>query len=73
MDLSQFVEIRPVVMEGEPDAHNVFLVVGPQYFCLTPYGEATHEGAEAIAKMLLHALEKLVETAPPERDGDSDG
>ena len=57
--LRKFIDIKPVVVDGEPDAHNVFLHVTNQRFCLTPYAE-TKDDAEWMADMLAVALERIV-------------
>ena len=44
-EMEKYVEIRPVVIEGQPDAHNVFLKVTNQSFCVTPYGCETKDEA----------------------------
>jgi hypothetical protein len=62
-EMEKYVEIRPVVMEGSPDAHNVFLKVTNQSFCVTPYGCETKEDAEWSRDMLCVALEKIVADA----------
>lgn len=58
--LEKFVTIQPVVVEGEPDAHNVFLQVTNQRFCVTPYACESKEDAEWTKDMLCTALEKIV-------------
>ena len=58
--LRKFIEISPVVVEGEPDAHNVILKVTNQSFCVTQHGCETKELAEWTADMLCVALEKIV-------------
>ena len=59
--MEKFVEIRPVIMEGYPDAHHVFLKVGNQQFCVSPDGCETKEEAEWTRDMLCIALAKVVE------------
>ena len=59
--LRKFIEIKPVVVQGEPDAHNVFLQVTNQRFCVTSYACETKEDAEWTADMLCVALEKIVQ------------
>ena len=61
MSISKYVQIRPVVMEDFPDAHNVFLVVGNQSFCVTPYAMETKTSAEMMAEMLRLALQCIVD------------
>lgn len=58
--IMKYTEILPVVMEGSPDAHNVFLKVTNQRFCVTQYGCDTKEEAEWTRDMLCVALEKIV-------------
>lgn len=58
--VEKFIDIKPVVMEGFPDAHNVFLQVTNQRFCVTPYGCDTKEDAEWMRDMLAVALERIV-------------
>lgn len=59
-EMEKYVEIRPVVMESYPDAHNVFLKVTNQSFCVTQYACETKEGAEWMRDMLCVALAKIV-------------
>ena len=59
--VAQYVQIRPVVMEDFPDAHNVFLVVGNQRFCVTPHAMETRDGAELMAEGLRQALQCIVD------------
>lgn len=56
-----FTHIKPVIMEDCPDAHNVFIVVEGQRFCITQYGCDTLEEAEWIRGELCMALAKMVE------------
>lgn len=58
--LKTYIDIQPCVVEGEPDAHNVFLQVTNQRFCVTPYASETKEMAEWMRDMLCVALEKIV-------------
>lgn len=62
-EMEKYVEIRPVVMEGFPDAHNVFLKVTNQRFCVTPYACETRENAEWTRDMLCVALAKIAADA----------
>jgi hypothetical protein len=59
--MMQFTEIRPVVMEDTPDAHNVFLVVGGQQFMVSQFGCETKQEAEWMRDQLCQALENIVE------------
>ena len=68
--VAKYTEIRPVVMEDFPDAHNVFLVVGGQSFCVTPYACDTKSDAEWTQIQLRIALTKvLVEQTAAAVDG----
>jgi hypothetical protein len=58
--IKRYTDVQPVVMEGFPDAHNVFLQVTNQRFCVTPHGCESKEGAEWMRDMLCIALEKIV-------------
>lgn len=62
-EMEKYVEIRPVTIEGHPDAHNVFLKVTNQSFRVTPYGCETKEEAEWTRDMLCVALGKVVSDA----------
>ena len=64
-EMEKYVEIRPVVMEGSPDAHNVFLKVTNQSFCVSHYGCETKEDAEWMRDMLCVALAKIVADSVP--------
>ena len=55
----EYTEVRPVVVEDEPDAHTVWLVVGVQQFCLANHSE-TKKGAEWTRRMLSAALGRIV-------------
>ncbi len=57
----KYVEIKPVVMLGEPDAHHVSLVSTNQSFCVSPDGCKTLERAEWMRDMLCVALSKIVD------------
>lgn len=59
--LLKFITIMPCVVEDSPDAHNVFLQVTNQRFCVTPYACDTKEDAEWTRDMLVTALWKIVE------------
>src|SRR4051794_22931682 len=58
-DMVRYVEIAPVVQDGFPDAHHVFLHVTNQRFCVTPYACETKEDAEWTRDMLCVALAKI--------------
>lgn len=59
--LERFIELRPCVVDGSPDAHNVILHVTNQEFCVTPYACDTKEDAEWTRDQLCVALEKLIQ------------
>ncbi len=61
--MERYVTIAPVVMEGFPDAHNVFLQVTNQRFCVSPYGCDTKDDAEWLRDMLCIALAKVAADA----------
>ncbi len=68
--MERYVEIKPVVMRGWPDAHNVFLKATNQSFCVSPYGCESKEDAEWVRDMLCVALAKIVadNSLPPTGD-----
>jgi hypothetical protein len=59
--MQKYTLILPVVMEDFPDAHNVFLQVTNQRFCVTPHGCETKKEAEWIQVALCVALAQVVE------------
>lgn len=59
-EMEKYVEIQPVVIEGFPDAHNVFLKATNQRFCISQYGCETKDKAEWLRDMLCVALAKIV-------------
>ncbi len=59
--MKKYTLVQPVVMEGFPDAHNVFLQVTNQRFCVSPHGCDTKEDAEWMQDQLCVALAKLVD------------
>lgn len=63
LEMLKYTEIAPVVDEDWPDAHNVFLKVTNQRFCVTPHGCETKEQAEWHRDMLCIALTKIVNDA----------
>ena len=58
--IKKFTYICPVVMDGFPDAHHVFLQVDHQRFCVSPHGCDTKEDAEWTRDMLCIALERMI-------------
>lgn len=62
-EMEKYVTISPVVMDGHPDAHNVFLQVGNQRFTVSQYGCETKDEAEWMRDMLCVALAKVVADA----------
>ena len=63
-DMERYTDIQPVVMEGFPDAHHVFLQVTNQRFCVSPHGCEMKEEAEWMREMLCVALAKVVADQP---------
>lgn len=59
-DRKGFVEIRPCVVEGEPDACTVWFKVGVQEFCITPIACEDREHAEWFKQMFVKALDALL-------------
>ena len=58
-EMEGYVKIQPVVMEGFPDAHNVFLQVANQRFQVDAFACETKEDAEWMRDMLCIALAKV--------------
>lgn len=59
-DIPYCIECRPCVVEDAPDAHNVFLVIGNQQFCVTPYALDNLDEAQGMAGMLGSAINRLI-------------
>lgn len=57
--MEKYTRVSPCVVEGEPDAHNAFLVVDNQSFCITSLACDTKEEASWMCWMLAKALEKI--------------
>lgn len=57
--IQKYTEIRPCVVEGQPDAHTVWLKVDHQAFCITPQAYPLKE-SQWMADMLGKALERIV-------------
>jgi len=58
-EMEKYVEIRPVVVDGSPDAHNVILKVTNQHFTIGPFASDTKEEAEWVRDMLCVALARI--------------
>jgi len=71
-EMEKYVEIQPVVMDGYPDAHNVYLKVTNQRFQVSPYGCETREHAEWTRDMLCVALAKIVADAQSPQESGSE-
>ena len=56
-----YTEKRKIAVEDCPGAHDVWLVVGVQSFCVTPAGCETKDEAELMQKMLATAISKIIE------------
>ncbi len=48
-EMEKYVEIRPVILQGWPDAQNVFLKVSNQEFRVTPHSCETRQEAEFMS------------------------
>lgn len=60
-DLKQkYTLSSPVVVQDEPDAHNVYLQVGNQRFCVTPMHCESIEETNHMQTMLANALAALL-------------
>jgi hypothetical protein len=59
----QYVEARPVYVQGAPDAQNVFLKVGHQSFCVTKYAADDGETAAWFCDQLCIALARIIHDA----------
>jgi len=57
---AKYTFIKPCCVEGEPDAHTVWLKVGNQLFCVTPQACDTEQDAEWFRNMLAGALASVV-------------
>lgn len=57
---SKYTAATQCVMEGEPDAHNVWLKVGVQSFCVTPHAVEDLESAELCRKQLAQAIVGII-------------
>jgi len=63
--MEKYTLILPVADEDFPDAHNVFLQVTNQRFCITPHGCESKEQAKWLQGQLCVALAKIVENSKP--------
>ena len=63
----EFTFLKPCIVENEPDAHTVWLKVGPQEFCVSSIACETKEEAEWMRLMLAKAIVALWQhrSAPP--------
>lgn len=59
--MEKWTRIAPVVVEGEPDAHNAFFVAGNQQFCISIFAESTKEEASWLCWQFAKALEKVLD------------
>jgi len=55
----EYTRIREVLREDAPDAHNAYLVVGQQSFCITPLSCDTEEHASRLCLELAKALTRI--------------
>ena len=58
-EMERFTEIKPIIVEGLPDARTVWLKVDHQSFCINDYSEDT-DHAEWTRDMLCIALARMV-------------
>lgn len=58
-EFERFVEMKEVVVEGEPDAQTIWLKIGVQSFRINDYCEDQHH-AEWMRDMLCNALANMV-------------
>lgn len=56
----QYTLCKPCCVDGEPDAHTVWLKVGVQSFCVTSFACETKDEAEWTRDMLAKALATVV-------------
>lgn len=56
----KYTEIKPCELEGFPDAHTVYLTVGPQKFCVTSIAMDTLKEAEFMQEMLVKAIAQII-------------
>lgn len=59
--IKEYTKIKPCAVEGSPDAHTVWFVVGKQSFCVTSPACETKKDAEWTQEMLAKAIIKLLE------------
>lgn len=64
-EMEKFVQITPVVMEGYPDACNVWLKVENQKFMVSPHSCETRDEGEWLRDMLCIALARVVAESIP--------
>lgn len=57
----KFIEIRPIAVKGEPEAHSVYFKVGVQKFCISPQSCENKEHAEWFAGMFKKALANMLQ------------
>jgi hypothetical protein len=68
--MQKYTSIQPVVMDGFPDAHHVFLQATNQRFCVSPHGCNTKQDAEWLRDQLCVALAKIVEDSIAELEAE---
>lgn len=59
-EMEKYTEIRSVVINGAPDAHNVYLKIDHQSFCVTKQACDDREEAEWFRNQLCIALARMV-------------
>jgi hypothetical protein len=62
--MERYTEIKPIVVDGSPDAHTLWLKVGNQSFILSAGGQVFHDTkqeAEWARDMLCIALDAMTQ------------
>lgn len=62
--MHKYINVRPVIVIDEPDAHQVWLDVGCQHFTVGEYCE-TKEQAEWLSSQLQTALLAIISESIP--------
>jgi len=65
MNLDEYFEIKPCVVDGEPETqYNVWFKVGVQSFCITPFAGNLEESA-FMKDMFRTALKNMISELCP--------
>jgi hypothetical protein len=68
--VSRYTAIRPVVVEGVPDAHTAWLIVDQQSFCVADYIDSSEDAAWycwQLAAALCRLIDQTREAAGGEK------